>query len=226
MSYEKYYPSGWQSGETGGTPITPEALNHIETGLEQTYSDFAPAGYGLGDSAPYCNDCNTATKNGWYALESGTVHKPNGLDYAVMEVSNRYDTVIVQRAINYDGATAVRIFSNNSWTEWEWVNPLMVPGVEYRTTERWNGKAVYAQYFDFGALPNASWKSEPLPVSTTVTNLVDYYGHFRYGTETAEISMNYAAIKFQLSYNGYVRIDTTENLSTFAATFAVKYTKD
>lgn len=34
MSYEKYYPGGWQSGESGGTPITPEALNHMEAGIE------------------------------------------------------------------------------------------------------------------------------------------------------------------------------------------------
>lgn len=34
MGYEKYYPGGWQSGEAGGTPITPEALNHMEAGIE------------------------------------------------------------------------------------------------------------------------------------------------------------------------------------------------
>lgn len=42
MSYEKYYPGGWQSGESGGTPITPEALNHIENGIKQTHSEFLP----------------------------------------------------------------------------------------------------------------------------------------------------------------------------------------
>ena len=30
MSYSKYYPSGWQDGESGATPITAAALNHIE----------------------------------------------------------------------------------------------------------------------------------------------------------------------------------------------------
>lgn len=34
MAYEKYYPGGWQSGPAGGTPITPEALEHIEAGIE------------------------------------------------------------------------------------------------------------------------------------------------------------------------------------------------
>ena len=33
MSYTPYYPGGWQSGEEGGTPITPAALNNMETGI-------------------------------------------------------------------------------------------------------------------------------------------------------------------------------------------------
>lgn len=33
MSYTPYYPNGWLSGETGKTPITPEALNHMEQGI-------------------------------------------------------------------------------------------------------------------------------------------------------------------------------------------------
>ena len=40
----------------------------------------------------------------------------------------------------------------NGKTEWE--NPPMVLGVEYRTTERWQGKAVYTALIDCGALPN------------------------------------------------------------------------
>ncbi len=33
MSYTPYYPTKWASGETGGTPITPEALNNMEDGI-------------------------------------------------------------------------------------------------------------------------------------------------------------------------------------------------
>ena len=34
MSYKPYYTNGWKSGEAGGTPSTPEALNHMEAGIE------------------------------------------------------------------------------------------------------------------------------------------------------------------------------------------------
>ena len=33
MAYSPYYNGGWKSGEVGGTPITPEALNHMEDGI-------------------------------------------------------------------------------------------------------------------------------------------------------------------------------------------------
>ena len=39
--------------------------------------------------------------------------------------------------------------------ECEWLNPPMVPGNEYRTTDRHNGHVVYAKAFSVDALPNA-----------------------------------------------------------------------
>jgi hypothetical protein len=33
MSYQKYYPNGWQNGKAGNTPITAEALYHMEEGV-------------------------------------------------------------------------------------------------------------------------------------------------------------------------------------------------
>lgn len=34
MAYTKFYPDGWKANEEGGTPITPESLNHMEKGIE------------------------------------------------------------------------------------------------------------------------------------------------------------------------------------------------
>ena len=36
----------------------------------------------------------------------------------------------------------------------EWINPPMVVGTEYRTTEQWNGKVVYTILVDCGAISN------------------------------------------------------------------------
>lgn len=41
MSYSPYYTGGWQTGETGGTPITPAALNHMENGIDTNDANIA-----------------------------------------------------------------------------------------------------------------------------------------------------------------------------------------
>lgn len=45
------------------------------------------------------------------------------------------------------------------WQPWEWDNPPMDLGGEYRTTERYMGKPVYTKLVDCGALPNATRKT-------------------------------------------------------------------
>ena len=42
MAYTPYYNDGWQSGEEGGTPITPDALNHMEAGIEDANNNTVP----------------------------------------------------------------------------------------------------------------------------------------------------------------------------------------
>ena len=42
--------------------------------------------------------------------------------------------------------------NSNVWREIEWLNPPMAPGVEYRTTERWNGKTVYTCLVNCGSV--------------------------------------------------------------------------
>lgn len=48
----------------------------------------------------------------------------------------------------------------------EWVNPPMTPGVEYRTTERHEGKVVYTKLVNLGTLPA---KNSAIHVSTGVS---------------------------------------------------------
>lgn len=56
MAYTPYYPGGWQSGEEGGTPITPAALNNIENGIE-ALADIT-TGLSADVSSTQLADCN------------------------------------------------------------------------------------------------------------------------------------------------------------------------
>lgn len=42
------------------------------------------------------------------------------------------------------------------WHPWEYINPPMVLGEEYRTTERWNGKVVYTKLVNYSGMPNSN----------------------------------------------------------------------
>lgn len=46
--------------------------------------------------------------------------------------------------------------ANGTWGAWEWVNPPMQLGVEYRTTERYQGKPVYVKLVNAGTMPTAN----------------------------------------------------------------------
>ena len=61
-----------------------------------------------------------------------------------------------------------RQYYGGKWVvPWECVNPPMYEGVEYRTKERYNGKAVYTKLVDLGTLPNATRKQVAHGASST-----------------------------------------------------------
>ena len=144
-------------------------------------SGVAPAGYGLGGTAKIltdADDLNNIKTTGWYCYHSNkhpaNVPTPEVFS-AVMEVIFGY----------YSGQTMQRVYStgdNNDWNlvaqrvsygsggwqPWEWVNPPMKLGIEYRTTERYLGKPVYVKLVDCGALPNSASKSISISNDTAV----------------------------------------------------------
>lgn len=141
MSYTPFYPGGWQSGQSGGTPICPEALNHIEEGI----ANAAPSGYGLGGAETIAfTDIDTKTSPGWYRMSDITIDGQS-YNYAYMGV-DAYSAVhgLQKLHIVHNPVYSLqRQRHSNIWQPWEWDNPPMLPGVEYRTTRRHQGRPVY-----------------------------------------------------------------------------------
>lgn len=160
MSYEKYYPGGWQSGESGGTPITPEALNHMEDGI----ANSAPAGYGYGGEMLERNDATEAELNEWFLTiirkmpdistkqiaffcDDGTLRGVGRFMGTIYKSDDNYATIV---AVDYyNNITVYKSLYEGSFLPFEWVKPLLHPDVEYRTTERHNGKPVYAKLVSY-----------------------------------------------------------------------------
>ena len=187
----------------------------------------APAGYGLGEVvAKTGRDANAITKNGFYRCDVNTpttewwygIHVQHQEGYAYQEFcrTETKDRVVRQQI-------------NSTWQPWEWVNPPMQLGVEYRTTERYLGKPVYAKTIDLGALPNNEQKNVSIGASIAValscnlsfgkSGTYTYSAPFYGGADIGGISVT-AHIT-----GSNVRCVTTADYSDFTAVALCKYTK-
>lgn len=155
-----YTPTVWKNGEF--PPIDAEHLNKIEQGI----ANSAPGGFGLGWGAKALtssDDVNDIAASGWYSWYERSVPK-NAINLSwvtIMRVDGHLGGVFVQTAygvtdaINYytQPIVARRMRYSSAIGEWEYVNPPMELGVEYRTTERYLGKPVYVKLVDCGKFP-------------------------------------------------------------------------
>lgn len=151
--------------------------------IDWSPSAFAPSGFGLGEqSGKYCTDCNTATNVGFYALSGADC-----VNYPPLILNAQYGRMRVERRINYvfqevqfNTMFAVRHSPDGgtSWAPWEYVNPPMEYGKEYRTTKRHKGKPVYALMLPGGTLAGKSTFS----ISLSDRNIAEFAdGRYAYG---------------------------------------------
>lgn len=196
--------------------------------VEPSVSSFAPSGYGLGSSdSRAVNTPDDALLNGFYRVSSDN-YSGDGtfIDYRLgwcsLFVTRRTDKIF--QTAKHDSTEWIRYSSDNgsTWQPWEWVNPPMALGVEYRTTERWNGKVVYTKLVNCGALPDNGQKSFAYCDAVNAV-AIQMYGAAIKGTES--ISIPYKLIVIE-AYEYELVIRTTENMGNWNGYVVVKYTKD
>lgn len=102
----------------------------------------------------------------------------------------------------------------------EWINPPMQLGIEYRTTERYQGKPVYAKLVNFGALPNST--------TARVAHGVENIGYriFVGGDANGEPLATRSGISYITAGSSDIVIATSSNLSAITAHVLLKYTKN
>ena len=108
----------------------------------------APAGFGLGENTAYAPDYdwNKISGSGYYI---GSVNAPDGAWWIGQHIESSEGIIQFARR-NTPAVYCVRSKVNGEWQPWEYINPPMELGVEYRTTERYLGKPVYARVVDVG----------------------------------------------------------------------------
>ncbi len=112
----------------------------------------------------------------------------------------------------------------------EWLNPPMVVGTVYRTTERHNGKVVYARIISLGHLPNAATKQvRYVPTDgSSATNILNLRGYATNESGRPQpLPMNYNGQVIELHANAEsIFVRTIADNSTWTAEVMVKYTVD
>lgn len=190
---------------------------------------FAPAGYGLGTYGGNATTFNGTIKNGFYSMTGDSViDKPSeypNFAYGTLFVKNRFD-VMIEQFLAHDGLLARRwsMDGGSTWSPLEWFNPPMLLGVEYRTTERWQGKAVWTQLVSIGQLPNNSTKAVECATFTHLCRrqwLIAASGTYSDGNKESFVTS-------LTEKSGQVSITTNIDLTGFGYTGTVQlwYTKD
>lgn len=126
--------------------------NDAQVDLTIASGIYAPAGYGLGENAKMLSiskisDLDAIYEIGWYSFILPGTTQVNGVNfqYAYMRVEN-FDLASCTQTIyvvDEQGTILRRKKMGNAWGEFECENPPFALDLEYRTTERRNGKAVY-----------------------------------------------------------------------------------
>lgn len=202
--------------------------------------DAAPGGFGLGGNSKMLtpsDNLDTLMQNGWFQYNENNPPKgtlPTALSpYAslihvsvagITCVQEAYDVTdsafhgtVLRRTVYGLGARA-KIYP------WEYENPPMKLGVEYRTTERYNGKAVYAKMVDCGVVPSVgSYKT--VEISGANIRSVEAYSPMRgntlpfYGADGLELAI-------QGGFGNILIRNYSHGSSDTNIYATIKYTKD
>lgn len=157
---------------------TAQSLSDAQKAQARGNINAAPGGFGYGDTLASIdiNNDEAAFNSALDALLSGLenyvakqirfANYPVGGQKGGTFVGTLYKhdaTYAVLYGSSYDGGTIQKRKLAGAWQPWEWVNPPMELGVEYRTTERYLGKPVYAKLIP----------CETMPANSTYTAYID-----------------------------------------------------
>lgn len=230
-TYTKAAPTFANAGSTAqlqwyGKNIFPLTLLECVRGAES----LNPGRFGLGanGSAIPGNDLNNAILGGFYVFSSAVQNIPSfksGKVLVMPYTSLQYYTQIAFAALTSE--IAVRFCNGGNWGPWEYLNPLLSLGVEYRTVERYNGKPVYVKAINFGALPNNTNKSVEHGV-TDIETCFELFGNSYLTDGPSNAGSNLIGddrIRALYRTGNVVYISTGASFATYSAIFVMKYTK-
>ena len=200
-----------QSGDYNATQIPVSGEPEAET-VAAALSNKAPAGFGFGDAIQEIATTSAEESYETYCAKVDAVldampdktaklvraYPPAMYGNAGTTISLLYKGDANYAVLSNIGSADVglcgwRMFklrypSSSSpavWMPFEWENPPMKIGVEYRTTERYDGKPVFVMAVNGGAFPDNSSKiiEVQIPDTSGQVKMLDCYGVLDNGTQ-------------------------------------------
>lgn len=205
--------------------------NHLENeenphGVTAEQIGAAPAGFGLGkDTVRNAGhlDANDTDGTGWYQAEYNT---PDNTRWLIHTIHDTHDGEYDVHQIAYkDGIIAHRDGKDFSYTPWEYENPPMIHDVEYRTTERFNGKPVYVKHISYHAV-GVTGRLE-IDVGYDASEVVSITGTLNEGDYLYNISDNWLVENLRYyTKMGQIAADVKVSYAVYAdISIVFKYTK-
>lgn len=201
----KAIPTPDVSGQINTHNTSGTAHSDIRTALNEK----APAGFGLGGTAVAIDSWNNAKANGYYY---SNIDAPNALTwYGHVVVSSGNDILVQTVYCNINGVIhrCVRRRIGGSFGDWEWDNPPLSGGMEYRTTERLEGKAVYKRAYEGGAIEyrldgESTWKKYANAVGAAQAT------HYHDASDVGAVDKNGDTMYGSLTVNGAITVQRGE----------------
>ena len=200
-----------QSGDYNATQIPVSGEPEAET-VAAALSNKAPAGFGFGDAVQSIETTSAEESYETYCAKVDAVL--DGMPDKTAKLVLAYPPAVYGKAgttisLLYKGDANYAVLSNIGsadvglcgwrmfklrypsssspavWMPFEWENPPMKIGVEYRTTERYDGKPVFVMAVNGGAFPDNSSKiiEVQIPDTSGQVKMLDCYGVLDNGTQ-------------------------------------------
>ena len=204
--------------------------------------DAAPAGWGYGGAMDYIVDESGTFETKLDEILAGMVNH-SVKQFSFYDTKGLHATKFYGRlwkytpnyatleAVNYNGNKAVKCRRAGTWQPWEWENPPMADGVEYRTTKRYDGKPVYTTCVNLGTLPSSGDKNFKYSTEGSVTELISFE-IFSKNSENEQYSWPHmvytsAVIKGTARQSGLrtFSVRAHESLATFTGKAILEYIK-
>ena len=200
-----------QSGDYNATQIPVSGEPEAET-VAAALSNKAPAGFGFGDAIQEIATTSAEESYETYCAKVDAVL--DAMPDKTAKLVRAYPPAVYGNAgttisLLYKGDANYAVLSNIGsadvelcgwrmsklrypsssspavWMPFEWENPPMKIGVEYRTTERYDGKPVFVMAVNGGAFPDNSSKiiEVQIPDTSGQVKMLDCYGVLDNGTQ-------------------------------------------